>query len=143
VAIYRLEPFVVAADVYGVAPHVGRGGWTWYTGSAGWMLRVTLESILGLELVEGHTLRLRPCIPDHWPGFRLRYRLPDGDAVYDIEVRNPEGHTERVATVEIDDVDGAIEDGTACIPLLRDGNTHRVVVTLAGSEEAGITDAAE
>jgi N,N'-diacetylchitobiose phosphorylase len=63
VARYRLEPFVVAADVYGAPPHVGRGGWSWYTGSAGWLLRVMLESILGLELVEGHTLRLRPRIP--------------------------------------------------------------------------------
>ncbi|HRD50155.1 MAG TPA: glycosyl transferase [Candidatus Contendobacter sp.] len=136
VAIYRLEPFMVAADVYGVAPHIGRGGWSGYTGAAGWMLRVALESILGLELVEGHTVLLRPCIPDQWPGFRLHYRLPDGDAVYDIEVRNPEGHAERVTAVEMDGVHGAVEDGAACIPLLRDGNAHRVVVTLAGASES-------
>ncbi len=132
VAIYRVEPFVVAADVYGVAPHVGRGGWTWYTGSAGWMLRVTLESILGLELSEGHALRLRPCLPDDWPGFRLRYRLPDGAAVYDIEVRNPDRNAKRVVAVEIDGRASGIEYGSACIPLLQDGNTHQVVVTLAG-----------
>ncbi|MDG4595975.1 MAG: glycosyl transferase [Candidatus Contendobacter sp.] len=131
VAVYRLEPFVVAADVYGAAPHVGRGGWSWYTGAAGWMLRVALESILGLELVEGHTLRLRPCIPDEWPGFHLHYRLADGDAVYEIEVRNPDGAAERVVAVEMDDVGGLVEDGAARIPLFRDGKTHWVVVTLA------------
>lgn len=73
-----------------------------YTGSAGWLLRVTLESILGLELVEGHALRLRPCIPNDWPGFHLRYRLPNSEAVYEIEVRNPEGWAKRVAAVDID-----------------------------------------
>lgn len=134
-AIYRVEPFVIAADVYGVAPHVGRGGWTWYTGSAGWMLRVTLESILGLEPSEGHVLRLRPCIPDDWPGFRLRYRLPDGGATYDIEVRNPDRNAQRVAAVEIDGRIGEIERGAALIPLFRDGGPHRVAVTLSGSVE--------
>ncbi|MFZ1640335.1 MAG: glycosyl transferase [Candidatus Contendobacter sp.] len=129
VTVYRLEPFVVAADVYGAAPHVGRGGWSWYTGAAGWMLRVALESILGLELVEGHTLRLRPCIPDEWPGFCLRYRLPDGDAVYEVEVCS-DGGAARVATVEMDDAPGVVRDGAACVPLFRDGKTHRVVVTL-------------
>ncbi|HRD68080.1 MAG TPA: glycosyl transferase [Candidatus Competibacter sp.] len=135
VAIYRLEPFVVAADVYGAAPHVGRGGWTWYTGSAGWMLRVALESILGLELSEGQTLRLRPCIPDDWPGFHLRYRLPDSEAIYEIEIRNPDGNAERVVAVEIDGQLGTIEQGSANIPLFRDGGVHRVVVRLAGAIE--------
>ncbi len=129
-AVYQLEPFVVAADVYGAAPHVGRGGWSWYTGAAGWMLRVVLESILGLEQVEGHTLRLRPCIPDEWPGFQLHYRLPAGDEVYDIEVRNPDRRAERVAAVLIDQTPGTVEAGAAHIPLCRDGKTHRVVVTL-------------
>ncbi len=129
VAVYQLEPYMVAADVYGVAPHVGRGGWSGYTGAAGWMLRVALESLLGLEQVEGHTLRLRPCIPDEWPGFRLRYQLPDGAAVYDIEVHT-EGGAARVDTVIIDDAPGSIEDGAAFIPLLQDGKTHQVRVTL-------------
>jgi cyclic beta-1,2-glucan synthetase len=139
VAVYQLEPFVVAADVYGAAPHVGRGGWSWYTGAAGWMLRVALESILGLELIEGHTLRLRPCIPDPWPGFHLHYRLPDGHAVYEIEVRNPDGDAERVVAVEVDAADGVVEDGAARIPLFRDGKTHRVIVTLAGMREPSIS----
>ncbi|HRZ05795.1 MAG TPA: glycosyl transferase [Candidatus Competibacteraceae bacterium] len=139
VATYRLEPFSVAADIYGVAPHVGRGGWSGYTGSAGWFLRVTLESLLGLELVEGHALRLRPCIPDEWPGFHLRYRLPDSEAVYEIEVRNPEGQAKRVAAVDIDERPGRIEYGAACIPLFRDGLVHQVRVTLTGTVENGMT----
>lgn len=136
VTAYRLEPFAVAADVYGVAPHVGRGGWSWYTGAAGWMLRVALESILGLELSEGNTLRLRPCIPDDWPGFHLRYRPPDGNAVYEIEVLNPGGGAQRVAAVEIDERPGRVEYGAACIPLFRDGHVHQVTVTLDRSCES-------
>src|SRR3546814_947301 len=73
-ATVKVEPYVVAADVYAVQPRVGRGGWTWYTGSAGWMYRLVLESLLGLRL-EGDTLRLSPCIPAGWPGYRVRYRL--------------------------------------------------------------------
>ena len=131
VAVYQLEPFVIAADIYGVAPHIGRGGWSWYTGAAGWMVRVTLESILGLELREGHTLRLRPSIPDHWPEFRLQYRLLDGKTMYDIEVRNPDLTAKMVVAVKIDGRPGLIEYGAACIPLLQDEATHQVVVTLA------------
>ena len=67
---YKVEPYVVAADVYSVPPHVGRGGWTWYTGSAGWMYRAGLESILGLRL-QGAFLLLAPCIPKHWPRFDI------------------------------------------------------------------------
>jgi cyclic beta-1,2-glucan synthetase len=141
VAVYRVEPFVIAADVYGAAPHVGRGGWTWYTGAAGWMLRVTLESVLGLELGEGNMLRLRPCIPDGWPGFRLRYRLPAGGDIYDIEVRNPEGRAERVVAVAIDERPGRVEQGAACIPLFRDGHVHQVRVTLAGAVRADVAGA--
>jgi cyclic beta-1,2-glucan synthetase len=81
---YKVEPYVLAADVYGVDPHVGRGGWTWYTGSAGWMYRLITESLLGLQR-HGDTIALAPCIPLNWPGFGIRYRY--GDSVYQIEVR--------------------------------------------------------
>src|SRR5205823_1116153 len=91
VARYQVEPYVVAADVYGAPPHVGRGGWTWYTGSAGWMYRVTLESILGVTITGGDTLRVAPRIPDAWPAFRVRLRLPDGATCYEVDVRNPAG----------------------------------------------------
>ncbi|RYE95212.1 MAG: cyclic beta 1-2 glucan synthetase, partial [Oxalobacteraceae bacterium] len=72
VAVYKVEPYVLAADVYGVAPHVGRGGWTWYTGSAGWMYRLLTESLLGLHR-EGSRLSLRPCIPADWTEYKLQY----------------------------------------------------------------------
>ena len=74
VARYKVEPYVISADVYGVAPHVGRGGWTWYTGSAGWMYRLGIEAILGLQRT-GQELRLDPCIPKQWTGYTMTYRV--------------------------------------------------------------------
>jgi cyclic beta-1,2-glucan synthetase len=128
--IYKVEPYVVVADIYGSEPHVGRGGWTWYTGSAGWLYRVALESVLGVTLHEGRELRLKPCIPDDWPRFRVRYRLSDRKTVYDIEVVNPDRHSETVRSVVMDGIAGAVEHGAARIPLAADGATHRVTVTL-------------
>jgi cyclic beta-1,2-glucan synthetase len=81
---YKVEPYVMAADVYGTAPHAGRGGWTWYTGSAGWMYRLIVESLLGVQRV-GDTLRIEPLIPLDWPGFTLHYRF--GKALYHFDVR--------------------------------------------------------
>lgn len=133
VATYRLEPYWIAADIYSALPHIGRGGWSAYTGSAGWLLRVTLESLLGLELVEGHALRLRPCIPDSWPSVKLRYRLADQGTRYDIEVLNPHAQAQRIVSVEIDERRGRIERGAACIPLFRDGLVHQVQVTLGAT----------
>ena len=75
-ATYKVEPYVVAADVYAVAPHTGRGGWTWYTGSAGWMYRLIVESLLGLKL-DGGNLHLTPCLPADWKGFTVHYRHRD------------------------------------------------------------------
>src|SRR5919199_359387 len=88
VARYKVEPYVVAGDVYGQPPHVGRGGWTWYTGSAAWLFRVALESVLGLRL-RGDRLALEPCLPAGWPGYRLTFRR--GTATYRIEVEKPPG----------------------------------------------------
>jgi N,N'-diacetylchitobiose phosphorylase len=120
---YMVEPFVIAADVYGVAPHVGRGGWTWYTGSAGWMYRIALESILGLQLHEGREIRLKPCIPLDWTGFSLRYRRVDG-TVYDIEVARGDwaGMMDGRAL--------KVSDGAVIVPLLADGATHAVRLTI-------------
>jgi len=143
VAAYRLEPFSVAADLYGVEPHIGRGGWSGYTGSAGWLLRVMLESILGLELVEGRALRLRPCIPNDWPGFHLRYQLPDGGATYEITVRNPESCAKQVITVEVDERPGQIECGAARIPLFHDGHIHQVLITLAEAARNKATETSQ
>jgi cyclic beta-1,2-glucan synthetase len=86
--VYQVEPYVIAADVYGVAPHVGRGGWTWYTGSAGWMARVALESVLGVRVLDGNRVRVRPCIPQNWSGFNVRLRLPNGASIELLVVRH-------------------------------------------------------
>src|ERR1700729_3765945 len=89
VARYKTEPYVLAADVYAVAPHTGRGGWTWYTGSAGWMYRLLTETLLGLKL-EGDRLRLTPRLPKHWPTCRIDYRYRQ--TLYHIHIsRLPEG----------------------------------------------------
>jgi N,N'-diacetylchitobiose phosphorylase len=124
-AVYQAEPYVVAADVYGVAPHVGRGGWTWYTGSAGWMFRVALESVLGFTLRGGDTLVLRPCIPDEWPGFTVRHRLPDGRTTYEVVVTRG---AETRASLDGEEV--PLEGAAVRVPLARDGAAHRVEVVL-------------
>ena len=120
---YQVEPYVVAADVYSADGHVGRGGWTWYTGSSGWMYRLGLEAILGLRR-RGDTLRIEPCIPSHWPGYQLVYR--HGETTYQIKVENPEGVCEGVRRVTLDGK--ALAEGR--IPLVRDGDRHQVRVTL-------------
>jgi cyclic beta-1,2-glucan synthetase len=101
-AVYQVEPYVIAADVYGVAPHIGRGGWTWYTGSAAWMYRVAVESILGVRIEGGTTLVIEPRVPDEWPGFRVRLRLPDGPTQYEISVENPTRNSAKVQTATLD-----------------------------------------
>jgi cellobiose phosphorylase len=128
--VYKVEPYVVAADVYGEPPHVGRGGWTWYTGSAGWLYRLALEAVLGVQLENGERLRVKPCIPDDWPGFTVRYRLPDGKTRYEIVVENPDRHAEVVRSVTIDGRPGLLSDAAATIPLLRDGQVHCVRIVL-------------
>jgi cellobiose phosphorylase len=129
VATYQAEPYVVAADVYGAAPHVGCAGWTWYTGSAGWMLRVALESVLGLTVLDGANLLLAPCIPAAWPGFSLRYRVPRSDTTYVITVEQPRHRPDHTLAT----LDGApleVRDGAVRIPLLPDGAVHPVGVRL-------------
>jgi len=96
---YKVEPYALAADVYAEPPHVGRGGWTWYTGSAGWMQRAGIESILGLRK-EGDMLRLDPCIPKDWPGFELTIRR--AGARYSIVVENPNGVSRGIASATLD-----------------------------------------
>ena len=120
---YRVEPYVVAADVYGVAPHVGRGGWTWYTGSAGWMYRLGLEAILGVRRV-GETLRIDPCLPRDWPGFELTYRY--GESSYAVHVDNADGVSRGVKAVFLD----AEMLPSGDIPLRDDGGYHEVRVAM-------------
>jgi cyclic beta-1,2-glucan synthetase len=122
---YKVEPYAVCADVYSVPPHVGRGGWTWYTGSAGWMYRAILEGLLGLT-VEGTSLILNPSIPRAWPEFGIRYRY--GKTLYDIAVQNPDGAGHGITRATLDGVD--IEAKEARFALHDDGLTHRVNVVL-------------
>ncbi|KPN90561.1 GH36-type glycosyl hydrolase domain-containing protein [Pseudomonas nunensis] len=115
---YKVEPYVMAADVYGTAPHAGRGGWTWYTGSAGWMYRLGVESLLGLQR-NGNTLRLEPLIPEDWPGFTLTYRF--GLTEYHFEAR--QGTTDTTSMT----LDGHPLEGGAVV-LIDDGVEHRILV---------------
>jgi cyclic beta-1,2-glucan synthetase len=120
---YGVEPYVVAADVYSADGWFGRGGWTWYTGSSGWMYRLGVEAILGVRR-EGDALRIEPCIPSDWPGYRIVYRY--GQTTYRIEVKNPDGRATGVRAVSIDGeklVEGAV-------PLEDDGGEHEVVVEM-------------
>ena len=117
---YRVEPYVVAADIYSAAPHAGRGGWTWYTGAAGWAYRFGWEMLLGVR-PEGRGWRLDPLLPSHWSGCTLTLR--DGATVYEIEVVRPRRGSRAVGV----QLDGApLPDGV--VPRLYDGATHRVVV---------------
>jgi len=122
---YKVEPYVMAADVYTEPPHVGRGGWTWYTGSAGWMYQAGIEWILGFHL-RGTTLLLDPCIPRAWPGYEIDFRYHS--ARYEIVVENPYGVSRGVASVELDG--RALTGAGATIPLSDDGATHKVRVVL-------------
>jgi cyclic beta-1,2-glucan synthetase len=129
VATYQVEPYVIAADVYGAEPHVGRGGWTWYTGSAGWMIRVTLESVLGLREEGGSEYVVAPRVPDDWPSFRARLRRPDGTS-YAFTVTNPSANAGAVVDAMLDGAPIAIVAGAARVPIVRDGKAHAVTITL-------------
>jgi cellobiose phosphorylase len=98
-ALYKVEPYVVVADIYALEGQTGRGGWTWYTGASGWMYRIWIEEVLGLQ-VRGDSLTLNPCIPKNWDGFTLRYRR--GKTLYEITVANPDHVSRGVAFVEQD-----------------------------------------
>jgi cyclic beta-1,2-glucan synthetase len=121
---YKVEPYVVAGDIYGEPPHVGRGGWTWYTGSAGWLYRAGVEWILGFRL-RGMTLSIDPCIPRNWPTYSVEFKYHS--AVYKIKVENPSGVSRGVALTELD---GKLQAGSVNIPLVDDGAVHRIRIVL-------------
>jgi cyclic beta-1,2-glucan synthetase len=121
---YKVEPYAVAADVYSAPGHIGRGGWTWYTGAAGWLYRAGLEAILGFHK-QGSALAIDPCIPRDWKGFEIVYR--HGDTKYQIAVANPTGVCRGVASVSLD---GRRLSPGATIPLTDDGREHQVQVVL-------------
>lgn len=118
-AVYKVEPYVLAADVYGVAPHIGRGGWTWYTGSAGWMYRLLTESLLGLHREADH-LSLKPCIPTEWDEYKLHYRY--GESLYLINIRQVDGGE---ATLSVD----GFERKGLRFQLVDDESVHHVEAT--------------
>jgi cyclic beta-1,2-glucan synthetase len=122
IATYKVEPYVVAADVYAVSPHIGRGGWTWYTGSAGWMYRLIVESLLGLRL-EVNKLYVAPCLPADWKGFTLHYRYRE--TLYHITVLQVSGgNGETRVTVN------GVEQQDKAIPLVNDRQEHSVEVKI-------------
>jgi len=122
---YKVEPYVMCADVYSEPDHVGRGGWTWYTGSAGWMYRAGLEWILGFRL-RGTTLVIDPCVPKSWPGFTIAFKYRS--AHYAIVVENPNGVNHGVSRLSLDGQ--ALQTSDAQIPLADDGTSHKVEVVL-------------
>jgi cyclic beta-1,2-glucan synthetase len=121
---YKVEPYAISADVYSAAPHQGRGGWTWYTGAAGWLYRAGLEWILGFRK-RGSALHIDPCIPKEWEGFEVAYR--HGDALYRINVENPKGVCRGVSRITLD---GTLLPGEPLVPLADDAREHEVQVVL-------------
>jgi cellobiose phosphorylase len=126
IATYKVEPYVVAADVYAVAPHTGRGGWTWYTGSAGWMYRLIVESLLGLKL-EVDKLRFAPCLPADWETFKLHYRYRE--TVYHIIVLQTHAADDKTSVT----VDG-VKQRDEAVPLVDDRLEHAVEVRIHGAQ---------
>jgi len=126
-SVYRSEPYVVCADKYSISPYVGRGGWTWYTGSAAWMYRLGLEAILGFHII-GNILHIDPVIPPEWDEFEICYRF--GETKYVIQVQNPEHVTSHIKQMILDG--HSLMDG--CIPMVNDQQEHQVVVTMGKLE---------
>jgi cellobiose phosphorylase len=130
---YKVEPYVIAADINSMPPHTGSGGWTWYTGSSGWMYRLGLEAILGISRV-GKALNINPCIPRHWPGYKVDYRF--GTTHYRISVENPNNVNRGIRQVLLD---GNPLPGSL-IPLVDDDQPHEVRVVM-GESPGSITPA--
>jgi cellobiose phosphorylase len=126
ILLYRIEPYVVAADVYSVAPHIGRGGWSWYTGSAAWMYRLLVESLLGLER-RGTTLHVKPRLPDGWQQATIHYRYQETS--WRITVRQPDGGIGDGGAVTSITVDG-VERAEPSIALVNDKHVHQVAIEL-------------
>ncbi|HEV3075270.1 MAG TPA: glycosyl hydrolase family 65 protein, partial [Thermoanaerobaculia bacterium] len=124
---YKVEPYVAAADIYAEANHIGRGGWTWYTGSAGWMYRAGVQWILGIRL-RGTTLSIDPAIPRAWPAYEITFRYHS--ARYTVNVENPHGATRGVSRAELDGAELPVApNGVADVPLVKEG-IHQIRVVL-------------
>jgi cellobiose phosphorylase len=123
-SIYMAEPYVMSADVYSCSPHTGRAGWTWYTGSAAWMYRLIVESFLGINL-ETDRLRLSPCLPADWEGYKVHYRYRE--TLYHIVVKRTQLDGNGFSVI----IDGIGQAGTT-FPLVDDHVEHQVEVRLPG-----------
>jgi len=123
IAVYKTEPYVMAADVYGVSPHIGRGGWTWYTGSAGWMYQLIIESFLGLRR-EGDTIYIAPCTPDHWNSFEIDYRYKDTTYHIQVQIQAIDDFNPSI------NMDGTPQEGDG-IKLINDIKEHTVVLKVS------------
>lgn len=130
VALYQTEPYVVAADVYGVGDLTGRGGWTWYTGSAGWMYRVALEDVLGFRLHGGRSIRLRPNLPRQWDHASLCYRLPGSQGSYEIHFERDPSRSGLLLSATLDGQALQPDGPELEIPFHRDGQTHAVRIVV-------------
>ena len=128
---YQVEPYVIAADIYSQPPHSGSGGWTWYTGSAGWMYRLGIEAILGIIRLR-NTLIIGPCIPTNWPGFKVDYRF--GGTHYKINVENPDGVNRGVRQILLNGI--PLPDNR--IPLTDDGRQHEVRVVMGPADSPSV-----
>ena len=133
---YKVEPYVVAADIYSAQPHTGRGGWTWYTGSAAWMYRAGIEGILGIRS-EGEFLFVDPCIPADWKEFAVTVRR--GSSRYEISVTNPDGRCRGLHRAEIDGKQLPIQAG--CVRVHLDGRAHRLSLCLGDDVPTPVVDA--
>lgn len=126
-SIYKTEPYALAADVYAVSPHIGRGGWSWYTGAAGWLYRAGLEYILGFKKKQGK-LYIDPCIPSYWEDYQIVYKYYNTE--YHINVKNPEGISKGVKSMVLDGIN-VLKGG---IELIDDGEKHEVLVLMGCKE---------
>jgi len=124
VSVYKVEPYVLAGDVYAVAPHTGRGGWSWYTGSAGWMYNLITESLLGIK-IHGDKLYIEPCIPPEWTDVVIKYKY--GNTPYHITITQKQGQ-EGIHII----LDGSEQSGNS-IPLTDDATEHKVEMTISAA----------
>ena len=122
---YKVEPYVVAADIYSATSHLGHGGWTWYTGSAAWLYRAGLEGILGVRH-KGASLFLDPCIPDSWPGFQVELRR--GATRFNIRIDNPDGVATGIKAATLDGV--VLTERPLRFDLSDDGGSHEILVKM-------------
>lgn len=119
---YKVEPYVIAADIYGQGNLKGRGGWTWYTGSSSWYYKAGIEYILGMKIYN-NTLKLEPCIPKEWKEYTIQYKY--GESIYNIKVLNPNGKNTGVTSIKING-----EERENSIVLDKSGKIYNIEVTM-------------